>query len=190
MTNTLLVRSNSVGQLRKIRDCVEYYCPSANMWDETSVVLRSIYPNLSYVSFLLASVPGYVSKWKRHWFVLNDAVLYYFITPQHQDEAPRCIIPLEGINISPIGATDLSIGLRVRDQLACFLLGISMDRRALVYSAVYDAVGHCRGVTIPDLMVKLHTRLDTCSVCPVTRTLIKPFFAYVHANIFRQTKAT
>lgn len=59
-------------------------------------------------------VPGYVGKWKRHWFVLNDAVLYYFLAPQHQDEAPRCIIPLEGINISPIGATDLSIGLRVR----------------------------------------------------------------------------
>lgn len=68
---------------------------------------------------LLVSVPGYVGKWKRHWFVLNDAVLYYFLTPQHQDEAPRCIIPLEGINISPIGATDLSIGLRVRGRLAC-----------------------------------------------------------------------
>lgn len=69
---------------------------------------------LSLFSSLLVSIPGYVGKWKRHWFVLNDAVLYYFITPQHQDEAPRCIIPLEGINISPIGATDLSIGLRVR----------------------------------------------------------------------------
>lgn len=63
---------------------------------------------------MLVSAPGYVGKWKRHWFVLNDAVLYYFIAPQHQDEAPRCIIPLEGINISPVGATDLSIGLRVR----------------------------------------------------------------------------
>lgn len=76
-------------------------------------MLRITYPSLSSLSSLLVSVSGYVGKWKRHWFVLNDAVLYYFIAPQHQDEAPRCIIPLEGINISPIGATDLSIGLRV-----------------------------------------------------------------------------
>lgn len=69
----------------------------------------------SLFSYLLTFVSGYVGKWKRHWFVLNDAVLYYFITPQHQNEAPRCIIPLEGINISPIGTTDLSIGLRVRN---------------------------------------------------------------------------
>ena len=57
---------------------------------------------------------GYVGKWKKHWFVLNDAVLYYFRAPQYQDEAPRCIIPLEGINVDPIGTTDVSISLRVR----------------------------------------------------------------------------
>ena len=90
--------------------------------DVVAGLLRSVCPNLSYLSFLFCSCvfrTGYVGKWKRHWFVLNDAVLYYFITPQHQDEAPRCIIPLEGINISPVGATDLSIGLRVRDRLTC-----------------------------------------------------------------------
>lgn len=87
-------------------------------------VLRSIDPNLSSCPSLLAFVPGYVGKWKRHWFVLNDAVLYYFITPQHQNEAPRCIIPLEGINISPIGATDLSIGLRVRKGWSVCLFGL------------------------------------------------------------------
>eukprot|EP00903_Cladosiphon_okamuranus_P013590 g12657.t1 len=55
---------------------------------------------------------GYVGKWKRRWFVLNAAVLYYFISPQHQDEAPRCIIPLEGMNVSPDRTTDVVISLR------------------------------------------------------------------------------
>lgn len=57
---------------------------------------------------------GYVKKWNRYWFVLADAVLYYFLAPQHQDEAPRCIIPLEHVNIDPVGTTDLTISLKVR----------------------------------------------------------------------------
>eukprot|EP00903_Cladosiphon_okamuranus_P016855 g15543.t2 len=75
-----------------------------------SEVITFVAPKKS--GWLKKKSTGVVGKWKRHWFVLNDAVLYYFISPQHQDEAPRCIIPLEGINVSPIGATDLSIGLR------------------------------------------------------------------------------
>lgn len=50
-----------------------------------------------------------MNKWKRHWFVLNDGVLYYFTTPMHQDRAPRCIIPLEVVNIEPVDDTDLRI---------------------------------------------------------------------------------
>lgn len=67
---------------------------------------------------------GYVGKWKKHWFVLNDAVLYYFIAPQHQDEAPRCIIPLERINVDSIGTTDLTIYLQAR------LLNLHCNRRS------------------------------------------------------------
>jgi hypothetical protein len=39
--------------------------------------------------------------------VLVDGVLYYFFAPQ--DEAPRCIIPLERITVTKIGKTDLAI---------------------------------------------------------------------------------
>jgi len=36
-----------------------------------------------------------VKQWKRHWFVLTDGCLYYFLQPT--DERPRCIIPLENV---------------------------------------------------------------------------------------------
>ncbi|CBN74515.1 pleckstrin homology (PH) domain-containing protein [Ectocarpus siliculosus] len=95
------------GMYRRIK-ASEIRMAEGDMYE--SEVITFVAPKKS--GWLKKKSTGYVGKWKRHWFVLNDAVLYYFLAPQHQDEAPRCIIPLEGINISPIGATDLSIGLR------------------------------------------------------------------------------
>ncbi|CAB1113426.1 unnamed protein product [Ectocarpus sp. CCAP 1310/34] len=95
------------GMYRRIK-ASEIRMDEGDMYE--SEVITFVAPKKS--GWLKKKSTGYVGKWKRHWFVLNDAVLYYFLAPQHQDEAPRCIIPLEGINISPIGATDLSIGLR------------------------------------------------------------------------------
>ncbi|CAM9208119.1 unnamed protein product, partial [Hapterophycus canaliculatus] len=95
------------GMYRRIKEA-EIRMNEGDMYE--SVVITFVAPKKS--GWLKKKSRGYVGKWKRHWFVLNDAVLYYFIAPQHQDEAPRCIIPLEGIHINPIGFTDLSIGLR------------------------------------------------------------------------------
>lgn len=153
-------------------------------------VIQFLFQELRTAPELLVSVPGYVGKWKRHWFVLNDAVLYYFITPQHQDEAPRCIIPLEGINISPIGATDLSIGLRVRGYLGCFTarsfpcIGVRAGQALslpFVAGAFFDAISHPRGVTTPDPTATLasyrNIRTSTPTSCSIAVTLIKPFLA-------------
>eukprot|EP00612_Vaucheria_litorea_P008336 CAMPEP_0171470342 /NCGR_PEP_ID=MMETSP0946-20130122/104_1 /TAXON_ID=109269 /ORGANISM="Vaucheria litorea, Strain CCMP2940" /LENGTH=1032 /DNA_ID=CAMNT_0011999727 /DNA_START=62 /DNA_END=3160 /DNA_ORIENTATION=+ len=67
------------------------------------------------ITFVAPKMSGWLKKrsnrmfgaWKRHWFVLVDGVLYYFFAPQ--DEAPRCIIPLEHITVEPIGATDIAV---------------------------------------------------------------------------------
>lgn len=67
------------------------------------------------ITFVAPTASGWLKKkgagtfggWKRHWFVLADGVLYYFFAPQ--DDAPRCIIPLENVNITPLGKSDISI---------------------------------------------------------------------------------
>jgi len=40
---------------------------------------------------------GTITKWKRHWFVLADSCLYYFLKPT--DDDPRCIIPLDNTRV-------------------------------------------------------------------------------------------
>lgn len=57
------------------------------------------------IAFMAPTKSGWLEKkaesmlpiWKRHWFVLNDGCLYYFIAPS--DEGPRCIIPLDNTRI-------------------------------------------------------------------------------------------
>ncbi len=39
----------------------------------------------------------FLPQWKRHWFVLNDGCLYYFVSPV--DPKPRCIIPLDNTRV-------------------------------------------------------------------------------------------
>ena len=67
------------------------------------------------VALFFLSIGIGIAKWNRYWFVLNDGVLYYFVAPQFQDQAPRCIIPLEGIGVDPIGITDLSISTKASE---------------------------------------------------------------------------
>mmetsp|Transcript_14991 Transcript_14991/g.22554 ORF Transcript_14991/g.22554 Transcript_14991/m.22554 type:complete len:436 (-) Transcript_14991:7-1314(-) len=57
------------------------------------------------VAFMAPTKSGWLHKktesmlghWRRHWFVLNDGCLYYFMDPS--DEGPRCIIPLDNTRI-------------------------------------------------------------------------------------------
>ncbi|KAG5182159.1 hypothetical protein JKP88DRAFT_349040 [Tribonema minus] len=70
-----------------------------------SEVITFVAPKIS--GWLRKKSNGVFAGWKRHWFVLVDGVLYYFFAPQ--DEAPRCIIPLERITVQPVGKTDLTI---------------------------------------------------------------------------------
>ena len=42
------------------------------------------------------------NKWKKHWFLVSDNCLYYFL--QQSDPDPRCIIPLENCEVSPMKA--------------------------------------------------------------------------------------
>ncbi|CAM9279518.1 unnamed protein product, partial [Laminaria digitata] len=95
------------GMYRRVKES-EIRMDEGDMYE--SEVITFVAPKKS--GWLKKKGKGYVGKWKKHWFVLNDAVLYYFRAPQYQDEAPRCIIPLEGINVDPIGSTDVSISLR------------------------------------------------------------------------------
>ena len=56
--------------------------------------------------WLLKKSEGLVGLWRKHWFVLNDGCLYYFINPN--DENPRCIIPLDNTLIGR-GDGDLEV---------------------------------------------------------------------------------
>lgn len=67
-------------------------------------------------------------NWNKYWFVLNDCVLYYFEGPEKQDQSPRCIIPLEGIDVRRHGAIDLSISHKVKHRVLPSLLGHAMLR--------------------------------------------------------------
>jgi cytohesin len=43
--------------------------------------------------WLLKKTESVLGHWNKHWFVLNDGCMYYFMDPA--DETPRCIIPLD-----------------------------------------------------------------------------------------------
>lgn len=43
--------------------------------------------------WLLKKTESVLGHWNKHWFVLNDGCMYYFMDPA--DESPRCIIPLD-----------------------------------------------------------------------------------------------
>lgn len=57
------------------------------------------------VAFMVPTKTGHLLKrshavlpqWKRHWFVLNDGCMYYFL--RAGDPKPRCIIPLDNTRI-------------------------------------------------------------------------------------------
>lgn len=68
------------------------------------------------VAFMAPTKSGWLAKktdslighWKKHWFVLNDGCLYYFLDPS--DEGPRCIIPLDNTRFGKgVAATDFVI---------------------------------------------------------------------------------
>jgi hypothetical protein len=60
------------------------------------------------VTFVAPSKAGWLEKrgkgklnpnWKKHWFVLADSCLYYFLKPADDDTLPRCIIPLDNTRV-------------------------------------------------------------------------------------------
>lgn len=51
-----------------------------------------------------------VQRWQTRWFVLTEGCLYYFLS--RQDSDPRCIVPLEGIAVTP-GAHPTEVILKV-----------------------------------------------------------------------------
>jgi uncharacterized membrane protein YgcG len=59
--------------------------------------------------WLLKQGTGAFRGWKKHWFLLADSCLYYFITQSDND--PRCIIPLENCRVEPMagGSSTLCI---------------------------------------------------------------------------------
>ncbi|GMH60740.1 hypothetical protein TrLO_g912 [Triparma laevis f. longispina] len=57
---------------------------------------------------------GTITKWKRHWFVLADSCLYYFL--KATDDDPRCIIPLDNTRVGR-GDGRLEIKLTSADGL-------------------------------------------------------------------------
>lgn len=66
------------------------------------------------VTFMAPNKSGWLSKqnhggfmrWKKHWFVLSEHVLYYFDRPG--DEKPRFILPMDDIRVG-IGKDDLTL---------------------------------------------------------------------------------
>ena len=44
-----------------------------------------------------AFAPSRSGKWKKHWFVLSEHVLYYFDSPG--DEKPRLILPMDSVRV-------------------------------------------------------------------------------------------
>jgi len=63
-----------------------------------SDILTFIGPRMS--GWLKKRNEGTFSQWKRHWFVLVNGCLYYFVTPHDQD--PRCIIPLDDVTVREV----------------------------------------------------------------------------------------
>jgi cytohesin len=70
------------------------------------------------VTFVAPSKAGWLEKrgkgnfanWKKHWFVLADSCLYYFLKPTDDDTLPRCIIPLDNTRVGR-GAGELEVKL-------------------------------------------------------------------------------
>lgn len=53
---------------------------------------------------------GTMANWKRHWFVLADSCLYYFLKPTDDDTLPRCIIPLDNVRVGRgHGSTEIQL---------------------------------------------------------------------------------